>query len=167
MSWVAVNHGQHISIATIHCGLVSLGVTYKKLHATAAQCDEITRAQWLADITSRFTAQQLVFADESSKDNWTSFRHYGRAPTGERACEVRSFNRGICHSILPTLSLDGFLTIHVVRGSVDGEEFYDWVIKDLVRPCCGWRGRMMPLTCRDTSVAKDEPIPRSQQHPHH
>ncbi|TFK82155.1 hypothetical protein K466DRAFT_500815, partial [Polyporus arcularius HHB13444] len=36
MSWVAVNHGQHISIATIHCGLVSLGITYKKLHATAA-----------------------------------------------------------------------------------------------------------------------------------
>ncbi|RDX41726.1 hypothetical protein OH76DRAFT_1332841, partial [Lentinus brumalis] len=82
MSWVAVNHGQHISIATIHCGLVSLGITYKKLDASAAQCDEITRAQWLADITSRFTAQQLVFADESSKDNWTSFRHYGHAPTG-------------------------------------------------------------------------------------
>ncbi|RDX41725.1 hypothetical protein OH76DRAFT_1328083, partial [Lentinus brumalis] len=34
--------------------------------------------------------------------------------------------------ILPTLSLDGFLTIYVVRGSVDGEEFYDWVIKDLL-----------------------------------
>ncbi|KAI0694913.1 hypothetical protein C8T65DRAFT_550121, partial [Cerioporus squamosus] len=34
--------------------------------------------------------------------------------------------------ILPALSLDGFLTIRVVRGSVDSVEFYDWVLKDLL-----------------------------------
>ncbi|RPD53270.1 hypothetical protein L227DRAFT_482907, partial [Lentinus tigrinus ALCF2SS1-6] len=34
--------------------------------------------------------------------------------------------------ILPALSVDGFLTVRVVRGSVDGTEFYDWVLKDLL-----------------------------------
>ncbi|RPD53271.1 hypothetical protein L227DRAFT_482146, partial [Lentinus tigrinus ALCF2SS1-6] len=59
VSWLAVYHGQQISVATIHRNLVSLGITYKKLRRTAAQRDEITRAQWLADISSRFVAQQL------------------------------------------------------------------------------------------------------------
>ncbi|KAI0657866.1 hypothetical protein C8Q70DRAFT_898701, partial [Cubamyces menziesii] len=34
--------------------------------------------------------------------------------------------------ILPALSVDGILTVRVVRGSVDGSAFYDWVISELL-----------------------------------
>lgn len=132
VSWLAVKHDQPVSISTLQRSLVALGYTYKKLRKAAAQRDEITRTQWKADILSRFTADQLVFADESSKDKRTLQRNYGRAPAGERAVEVLSFARGVRYSILPALSLDGFLTVRVVRGSVDGSEFYDWVLSDLV-----------------------------------
>ncbi|KAL1937357.1 hypothetical protein VTO73DRAFT_13818 [Trametes versicolor] len=132
VSWLAVTHDQPVSISALQRSLVALGYTYKRLRKTAAQRDEVTRSQWKADILSRFTANQLVFADESSKDNRTLQRHYGRAPSGERASEVLSFARGVRYSILPALSIDGFLTVRVVRGSVDGSEFYDWVLSDLV-----------------------------------
>lgn len=159
VSWLAVRHGQHVSISTIHRSLVSLGITYKKLRRTAVQRDDITRAQWLADITSRFTAQQLVFADESSKDNRTTSRHYGRAPAGERACEVQSFNRSIRYSILPALSVDGILTVRVVRGSVDSVEFYDWVLKDLVSSSYACRGSLLTLHLPVSQLPKMNPFP--------
>ncbi|KAJ8457648.1 hypothetical protein ONZ51_g11397 [Trametes cubensis] len=130
--WVAITYGQQVSVKTIHRSLKDLGYSVKRLRKTAAQRDELTRAQWKADILSRFRADQLVFADESSKDNRTSERRYGRAPLGERASEVLSFRRGIRYSILPALSVDGILTVRVVRGSVDGSAFYDWVISELL-----------------------------------
>ena len=120
------------ALSTLHRALERLGLTRKKLRRTAIQRDELTRTQWIHDITSRFTADQLVFADESSKDDRTCQRLYGRAPSGRRACEARTFARGVRYSILPALSLEGILTVRVVRGSVDGLEFYDWVVSDLV-----------------------------------
>ncbi|KAH9945523.1 hypothetical protein B0H21DRAFT_658135, partial [Amylocystis lapponica] len=56
---------------------------------------------------------------ESSKDGRTILHHYGRAPAGERAEQVDSFDCGVRYSILPALSVDGFVAIRVVKGSVD------------------------------------------------
>ena len=131
-AWLAAYHGLDVSLSTLHRALERLGLTRKKLRRTAIQRDELTRTQCIHDITSRFTADQLVFADESSKDDRTCQRLYGRAPSGRRACEARTFARGVRYSILPALSLEGILTVRVVRGSVDGLEFYDWVVSDLV-----------------------------------
>lgn len=41
-------------------------------------------------------------------------------------------DRGIRYSILPALSIDGYLTVHVVEGSIDSAEFYDFVVNDVV-----------------------------------
>lgn len=41
-------------------------------------------------------------------------------------------DRGIRYSILPTLTLDGYMAVCVVEGSVDGAEFYDFVVNDVV-----------------------------------
>lgn len=132
VEWFALHHDLPISITSIHDALKGLGFTYKKLRRHAAERNELTRQQWKYDITSRFMASQLVFADESSKDNRTVLRRYGRAPAGERAVEVVSADRGVRYSILPALSVTGILTVRVVRGSVDGVTFLDWVINDLV-----------------------------------
>ncbi|KAH9852292.1 hypothetical protein C2E23DRAFT_195228 [Lenzites betulinus] len=68
----------------------------------------VSRGGLSYQILSRFTADQLVFADESSKDKCTLQRNYGRGPAGERAVEVLSFARGVRYSVLPAkdFSLD-------------------------------------------------------------
>lgn len=164
-TWLAFHHDLPVSISTVHRSLVAQGFTYKKLRKTATERDEQTRAQWKADITSRFTASQLIFADESSKDNRTSYRHYGRAMAGQRAVEVLSFDRGVRYSILPALSIDGILTVRVVQGSVNGVEFYDWVVTDLV---CTMNSCIVVFGFKCfREDPEDESVPWSKQCPHH
>ncbi|KAI0934012.1 hypothetical protein AcV5_005999 [Taiwanofungus camphoratus] len=70
----------------------------------------------------------------SSKDGRTVFRRYGRAPAGECASQTMPLDRGVRYSIL--LSLAGYIALHVIEGSIDGEEFYDWVVNDLSTTLC-------------------------------
>ncbi|TBU36938.1 hypothetical protein BD309DRAFT_877385 [Dichomitus squalens] len=81
---VAVRYHKKISISALHRTLVAAGITYKKLRKTAIERDEVARAQWKANIFSHFRAEQLVFADESSKNNQTASRTYGRALSGQQ-----------------------------------------------------------------------------------
>jgi len=41
-------------------------------------------------------------------------------------------DRGTRYSILPAITVDGYIAVRVVEGSVDGAEFFDFVLNDLV-----------------------------------
>jgi hypothetical protein len=84
------------------------------------------------EVLTNYTAEQMVLLDESSKDGHTLFCQYGRAPIGETPRESMVHDRGIRYSILPALTFDGYIAIRVVEGSIDGEEFFDFVVKDVV-----------------------------------
>ena len=121
-----------LSLSALQRTLSALGFSLKKLRKIPVQRDDYVREEWKAWMFRHFTADQLVFADESSKDDRTSIRNYGRSIAGQRACEIISFKHGVRYSILPALSLSGIIAIRIVQGSVDGLEFYDWVVNDLV-----------------------------------
>ncbi|KAJ8502203.1 hypothetical protein ONZ51_g28 [Trametes cubensis] len=87
-SWIAISYGQPVSISTLQHSLKTLGYCVKKLRKAAAQHDELTREQQKAEILSHFTADQLVFADESSKVDRTSERRYGRAVAAKDAVKL-------------------------------------------------------------------------------
>src|SRR5882724_7802036 len=80
--WLALYHDQPISTTALHDNLRDLGITYKKLRKVAER-DDAYRAEWLHDVLTNYTADQMVFLDESSKDGHTLFRQYGRAPIGQ------------------------------------------------------------------------------------
>lgn len=131
--WLAVYHDLPISTSALHQNLKDLGLTVKQMRRYAAERDEEERQQWWADFKAHFTADQIICLDESSKDGRTLYRKYGRAPAGERPTEVAPLERGTRYSILPALSLDGYIALRVVEGSVDGSEFFDFVLNDVVR----------------------------------
>ncbi len=63
--------------------------------------------------------------------------------------------------MVAALSLDGYEAVHVVPGSVDGEEFLDFIINNVV--CCTFylfRSLLNPLP-----APKHEPLPSRQKHP--
>ena len=62
-------------------------------------------------MTMNYMADQLVFLDESSKDDCVVLQQYGRAPSGQDAVQHVSLNRGVQYSILPALSLDGYMDV--------------------------------------------------------
>ncbi|KIL63076.1 hypothetical protein M378DRAFT_42265, partial [Amanita muscaria Koide BX008] len=57
--------------------------------------------------------------DETSKDDKTLFRSYGRAPAGHRAVIPADFVRGDRYSMVAAMSVDGYIATRVVPGSVD------------------------------------------------
>ena len=48
----------------------------------AAEHDDAYCTEWILDVTMNYTADQLVFLNESDKDDRVVLRRYGRAPSG-------------------------------------------------------------------------------------
>jgi transposase len=130
--WLALYHDQLISTTALHDNLKDLGLTYKRLKRVAAERDDGYRSDWLHNIMTNYTANQLVFLDESSKDDRTILRRYGQAPSGQAPVDNVSLNRGIRYSILPALTINGYMAVRVVEGSIEGAEFYDFVLNDVM-----------------------------------
>jgi hypothetical protein len=51
-----------------------------------------------------------------------------RAPLGEHPVIQESVDRGTRYSILPAITVDGYIAVRVVEGSVDSAEFFDFVL---------------------------------------
>ncbi|KAF5386197.1 hypothetical protein D9615_002285 [Tricholomella constricta] len=160
--WLALEHDLPISITSLHDNLRDLGLTFKLLRKAATERDDTLRSDWMYHVTRNFTAEQIVVLDESSKDGRTFVRHYGRALSGHSPVTRTSLDRGTRYSILPALTLEGYIAVRVVEGSIDGAEFYDFIVNDVL-PCMnpfpGPRSVLMLDNCRThKSIALREAV---------
>jgi transposase len=130
--WIALAFEVHISKTALHMNIRDAGLSFKVLRRAAAERDEDLRQEWRNEVNAHFMASQMVFVDETSKDDRTIYRHYGRSIVGHRATISANFVRGERYSMVAALSLDGYEAVRVVSGSVDGEEFLDFITNDLV-----------------------------------
>ena len=71
--WIALTYQVHISRAALHLIIRDAGITYKLLCKAAAERDEDLCQEWMQDVNEHFVASQMVFIDETSKDNWTIY----------------------------------------------------------------------------------------------
>jgi hypothetical protein len=131
--WLAVAYNTGISRTTLHDNICDCGLTYKLLRKAAAERDDDRREERMTNMRMHYVASQLVMVDETSKDDRTIYRHYGRAPTGHRTTIHANFVRGGRYSMVAALSVDGYEALSVVPGSVDGEAFFHFIVNDLVR----------------------------------
>ncbi len=162
VEWLALMHDQPMPLSTLCDTLEDLGLQRKVLRRIALQRDEGLRTAWMDRILRTFTALQMVFIDESSKDGRTIARRYGRAPSGMTPEEQINHDRGERYSILPALTLEGYIALRVVPGSVDGDELYDFVLYDLVLS----HSISAPASYthrHDDLVAKDECVPSATE----
>jgi transposase len=86
-------HGINLSISTISRTRERLGYSRKNLAKRAAERDPLKRADFIARIC-QYSTQQLVWVDESAKDDRTCHRRHGYAKKGERARMEITFARG-------------------------------------------------------------------------
>ena len=80
--WVALTMQTSISKSALSELIRDAGYSFKMLHKAASERDEGERAafrNWARDFV---TADMVVTADESSKDNRTIFRRWGRSAKG-------------------------------------------------------------------------------------
>ena len=131
--WVALTTQTSISKSALSELIQDAGYSFKMLHKAASERDEEERAafrNWAGDFV---TADMVVTADESSKDNRTIFRRWGRSIRGTPAGVHTKFTRGERYSILAAISVDGYVATRVVLGSVDSHEFFKFIISEVVR----------------------------------
>ena len=83
--WLTLEHNMLISTTALHMNIRNAGLTYKLLCRRAVERDEVAREQWKGDVHANFVAAQIVWTNESSKDDRTIYRHYGRALVGHHA----------------------------------------------------------------------------------
>jgi len=80
--WIALAYEVHISKSALHMNIHDAGLSFKLLRKVAAERDEDLRQGWKQDVNTHFIASQMVFVDETSKDDQTIYRHYGRSVIG-------------------------------------------------------------------------------------
>lgn len=103
-----------------------------KLQKAALERNEIVRAHYLATIGEYYTRNQLIFIDESAKDERSLSRLYGYSPRNTPAQKKVVYIRGKRYTILPALTLEGFVGIDVFEGSCDKKKFADFVLDKVV-----------------------------------
>jgi hypothetical protein len=127
--WLAVAHDTG---SALHSIIHDCGLTYKVFQRAAAERDDDWREEWMEDMRMCHIGRQLVMVDETSKDDQMIYRHYGYVPAGCRVTIHANFMRGEHYSMVAALSMDGYEAMAVVPGSVDRENFYDFIVDDVV-----------------------------------
>ena len=136
VEWLALYHDQPILTTALHDNLWDLSLTCKCLKQAAAKRDNAYWTKWIVNMTMNYMADQLVFLDKSSNNDHVVLWWYGCALSGQDAVQHIPLNWGVQYSILPALSLDGSMAVRLIKGSIDGAEFYDFVVNEVVSHIC-------------------------------
>ena len=122
--WVWQQFGRRFRARTIGRALRRKGITRKVLTKIAARRCAFERASYHFYM-QQYTADQVVYIDETRKDPRTLYRTHGRAYRFSRALARHSFTRASRgYSALGVLSIDGMLDCAITRASgVDAERF--------------------------------------------
>lgn len=117
---------------TISREIKKLDLTHKRLQFEAEQRSCVERDLYLLQL-STLTAEQLVFADESSVSGKTLDRKNGYSPRGKSAVKILPKRKSHRYSLLPAYAKDGFLADPlIVNGAVDGDQFQEWLIEKVL-----------------------------------
>ncbi|KAK0464069.1 hypothetical protein IW261DRAFT_1347456 [Armillaria novae-zelandiae] len=130
--WLAVAHDLSISCSQLHQVIKDCAVTYKLMHCAAAELDKQVRDDWRQQHQAQSDACQILWIDETSKDDWTIYCHYSHSVSGECATISANFVHGDRYSLVAALGSEGYAAAHVIEGSVNGDEFLDFISYDVV-----------------------------------
>jgi transposase len=120
-----------IHYTTIHCELLRLRVSQKKLQKIAIEHDELRRADFIARM-AMYSPDEIAFIDETSKDCRSVGRRYGRSVKNMRAAKKQPFVRGCRVSATGLLTLDGIIARTIVEESMTKELFLQFLEHNVV-----------------------------------
>lgn len=131
-NWLTMEHNIALSLSAIQKNLTQFGLMHKKLTTLAKERNDNRQEEWMMFVNTHFFDHQIVCMDESYKDARTHTHCFGWSLHSEIAFELSPFIRGEQYSILPALTVDGFVAMTMIEGSVDGNTFVQFIIDDVV-----------------------------------
>lgn len=98
----------------------------------AKERNPVLRAMWMTK-SWQWPVDRLVFLDETATNEKTGQRKYGWAPIGVTCTDVQYAQRQQRWSVLPALTIDGYLPCTLcVHGSVDKAKFVWWLEEQML-----------------------------------
>jgi hypothetical protein len=79
-----------------------------------------------------YNAEQLIFIDETSKDERSVSHLYGYSYKNSIAIKKVVLIRGKRYTILPALTVDGFIAADIMEGSCDKDKFQTFILTQVV-----------------------------------
>lgn len=131
----------------------------KGTQRVAAERNQDLRDNWILEL-GQWTAEQLVFVDESAANEHTMDRKYGWAPVGIRPTRVRPLKRSERWSILPAYTVDGYITWRIVHGSITSVEYTNFFRTQLLPRCNPYPGRNSVIIQDNASIHRSEELRR-------
>ncbi|CAB4484294.1 unnamed protein product [Rhizophagus irregularis] len=127
-----IKTGKLVSIPILCRSFQHCGIIRKKLQKVAHEQNETLRGFFMYQIGIEYNAEQLIFIDETSKDERSISRLYGYSYKNCRAKKKVIFIRGKHYTILPALTVDGFIAADIMEGSCDKDRFRTFIITQVV-----------------------------------
>jgi hypothetical protein len=129
-TWLAFEHDIIISPSALSRNLEQAGLTRKVLQKLAIEHDEAHREEFKDSLQNHFIGDgsEFVVLDETSKNERTYARLYGRAARGKRATLTDVFVRGDRYSLCAAMTVEGYIAARVVEGSYDERHETDTVV---------------------------------------
>jgi hypothetical protein len=142
-----------VSITTICRALERARWSRKAVRAQAAERSTPLRNAWIG-IQKSWMAEQLVFLDESAANERTGDRKYGWSPTGTVCGVSRLLKRSERWSLLPALTVDGYLNYLIVQGSITSAIFEGFVEEQVLPYCSPYPGPWSILVLDNASISQ-------------
>ncbi|XP_067021928.1 uncharacterized protein [Acropora muricata] len=133
--WIYFRTGETYAIPTLSRCLSKIGLSVKKLQLIAKERDERRRANFRRYM-AQFNKHELLFVDESSKDNRTFQRKYAQGLKGIRVSRKGNFTRGTRYSVLGAIAVDDVKAAHAIEGAYNKQQF-EYAMEHFVLPHVG------------------------------
>jgi transposase len=144
-----------VSVSTISRLLQEKRWSKKETAKRAAERSEALRAAWRG-IQPQWNADQLVFLDESAANERTGDRKRGWSPVGLICEQFRPIKRSERWSILPALTVEGYIGYSIFQGAFNAELFIEFVEEKVLPHCNPYPGPRSVLILDNASIHKND-----------
>lgn len=133
--WLLDDFDVVVSLSLVARELKKMKFSRKIATKRAAEQSEPLRRVFRARLQQNYHAEQIVAIDESACNERTSDRKYGWGPIGEAVELEYSMKRSERWSVLPAMTIDGYLAHRIFQGSITSEIMEDF-LEHQVLPLC-------------------------------
>ena len=131
----------------------------KRTQNRALEQSAILRNTWQG-IQKTWDSDQLVFLDESGANERTGDQKYEWSPIGLICAQSKPVKRSERWSILPALTIDGYLDYIIHQGAITADLFMEFVEERVLPYCSPYPGPRSVLILDNASIHKN---PRLRQ----
>ena len=124
----------------------------------AAQRDEELRDAWVRKI-AQWSPEQVIFLDESGVNARSGERTRGWGPKGQIIPYPVHFRKCTNFSILPAMTVDGYIACQVYSGGVNADTFKVFVENQLLPLCNEFPGPNSIIVIDNASIHKSPVYP--------